>query len=45
MPIASLVRDNLLSAIARGNGDLDFSALAEVSAENAGIGREPQAKT
>jgi 3-hydroxyisobutyrate dehydrogenase-like beta-hydroxyacid dehydrogenase len=37
MPIASLVRDHLLSGIARGKGDLDWSALALVIAENAGL--------
>src|SRR4051794_14502104 len=38
MPLASLVRDHLVSAVARGKGDLDFTALAQVVAENAGIG-------
>jgi 3-hydroxyisobutyrate dehydrogenase-like beta-hydroxyacid dehydrogenase len=38
MPLGSLVRDHLLSAVARGKGDLDWTALAEVVAENAGIG-------
>ncbi len=37
MPLASLVRDNLLSALALGKGDLDLCALAEVSAERAGL--------
>jgi 3-hydroxyisobutyrate dehydrogenase-like beta-hydroxyacid dehydrogenase len=37
MPVASLVRDQLVSAVARGKGDLDWTALAEVIAENAGI--------
>jgi 3-hydroxyisobutyrate dehydrogenase-like beta-hydroxyacid dehydrogenase len=37
MPIASLVRDHLLTAIARGKADLDWSALAEVALENAGL--------
>jgi 3-hydroxyisobutyrate dehydrogenase-like beta-hydroxyacid dehydrogenase len=38
MPLGSLVRDHLLSAVARGKGDLDWTAVAEVVAENAGIG-------
>ena len=37
MPLASLVRDHLLTAIARGQGDLDWSVVARVSAENAGL--------
>jgi 3-hydroxyisobutyrate dehydrogenase-like beta-hydroxyacid dehydrogenase len=42
MPIASLVRDQLLTAMARGKGDLDWSALAEVALENAGLGAVPK---
>ena len=37
LPIASLVRDQLISGIARGLGDSDWSALGQVAAENAGI--------
>jgi 3-hydroxyisobutyrate dehydrogenase-like beta-hydroxyacid dehydrogenase len=37
MPIASLVRDQMLSAVARGLGDIDWSGLAKVAAENAGL--------
>jgi 3-hydroxyisobutyrate dehydrogenase-like beta-hydroxyacid dehydrogenase len=37
MPIASLVRDHFLDAIAHGQGDLDWSSIARVSARNAGI--------
>ena len=37
MPIASLVRDQLISGIARGYGESDWSALGRVVAENAGI--------
>jgi 3-hydroxyisobutyrate dehydrogenase-like beta-hydroxyacid dehydrogenase len=37
MPVASLVRDNLLSAIGRGMEDLDWSATAKLAAENAGL--------
>jgi 3-hydroxyisobutyrate dehydrogenase-like beta-hydroxyacid dehydrogenase len=32
MPLASLVRDHLVSAVARGKADLDFTALAQVVA-------------
>ena len=37
MPVASLVRDNLLTAIGRGMEDLDWSATAKLAAENAGL--------
>jgi 3-hydroxyisobutyrate dehydrogenase-like beta-hydroxyacid dehydrogenase len=37
MPVASLVHDELLSAIARGYKDLDMAALGKLSAENAGL--------
>jgi len=37
LPIASLVRDNLLSALAQGKGELDWSILAGIAAERAGI--------
>jgi 3-hydroxyisobutyrate dehydrogenase-like beta-hydroxyacid dehydrogenase len=37
MPLASLMRDHLMSGMARGKGDLDWTALAQVIAENAGI--------
>src|SRR3974390_608766 len=37
LPIASLVRDNLLTAISRGMEDLDWSATARLAAENAGL--------
>jgi 3-hydroxyisobutyrate dehydrogenase-like beta-hydroxyacid dehydrogenase len=37
MPIASLVRDHILAAIARNGEDLDWSSFARVSAENAGL--------
>lgn len=36
MPVASLLRDHLLEAIAQGDGDRDWSALAEVSRRHAG---------
>lgn len=37
MPIASLARDHILTAIARNGEDLDWSSFARVSAENAGL--------
>ena len=37
LPMASLIRDQMLSAIARGQGDLDWASLARVAAENAGL--------
>jgi 3-hydroxyisobutyrate dehydrogenase-like beta-hydroxyacid dehydrogenase len=36
MPVASLLRDHLLEAIAQGDGDLDWAALAEVARRHAG---------
>jgi len=37
MPIASLVRDHLVSALAQGQADLDWSSLAKIAARNAGL--------
>jgi 3-hydroxyisobutyrate dehydrogenase-like beta-hydroxyacid dehydrogenase len=37
MPVAGVARDGMLSAIANGFGDLDWTALARVSFERAGI--------
>jgi 3-hydroxyisobutyrate dehydrogenase-like beta-hydroxyacid dehydrogenase len=37
MPVASLVRDHILAAIARNGEDLDWSAFSKISAENAGL--------
>jgi 3-hydroxyisobutyrate dehydrogenase-like beta-hydroxyacid dehydrogenase len=37
MPFASVVRDNLLAAIGRGMEDMDWSSIARVAAENAGL--------
>jgi 3-hydroxyisobutyrate dehydrogenase-like beta-hydroxyacid dehydrogenase len=37
MPVASVIRDHLLSGIARGKSGLDWSALAQVVAEDAGL--------
>jgi 3-hydroxyisobutyrate dehydrogenase-like beta-hydroxyacid dehydrogenase len=37
MPIASVVRDRFLTAMARGNADKDWSALGLIAAEDAGL--------
>ncbi len=37
MPFASQLRDHMLAAVAQGKGDLDWSALAELAAERAGL--------
>lgn len=37
MPFASVVRDHLLSAIANGQSDLDWSSFSRVAARNAGL--------
>jgi 3-hydroxyisobutyrate dehydrogenase-like beta-hydroxyacid dehydrogenase len=37
MPVASLIRDHFLTAIARGYRELDWSALARITAEDAGL--------
>ena len=37
MPLASLVHDHLLSALAQGQGDLDWSSMTQVLARNAGL--------
>ncbi len=37
LPIASLIRDHLISGIARGYGETDWSAVARVAAEDAGL--------
>jgi len=37
MPLASLVHDHLLAALAQGQGDLDWSSMARVLARNAGL--------
>jgi 3-hydroxyisobutyrate dehydrogenase-like beta-hydroxyacid dehydrogenase len=39
LPIASLLHDRLLAAIGRGKGDKDWAALAELMAEEAGLGK------
>lgn len=40
LPLASLIRDHFLTAIAHGQGDIDWAGLAQVSAENAGLNQE-----
>jgi len=37
MPVANLVHDRLLTLVAQGRQDLDWSALALLSAEQAGL--------
>jgi 3-hydroxyisobutyrate dehydrogenase-like beta-hydroxyacid dehydrogenase len=37
MPVASVIRDHMLTGLARGYADADWSALAEVVAESAGL--------
>lgn len=37
MPLASLVHDNLLAALAQGQGELDWSSMTQVIARNAGL--------
>jgi 3-hydroxyisobutyrate dehydrogenase-like beta-hydroxyacid dehydrogenase len=38
MPSVDVVHDRLVSGVARGHGDLDWSALALIAAEEAGLG-------
>ena len=40
LPLAGLIRDNYLNAIAHGHADIDWSAVAEVAARNAGLATE-----
>jgi 3-hydroxyisobutyrate dehydrogenase-like beta-hydroxyacid dehydrogenase len=37
LPLASLIRDHFLTAIAHGQADIDWAGLAQVSARNAGL--------
>ena len=37
LPMASLVREKFLTALARGMQDLDWSAVYEISRRNAGL--------
>lgn len=38
MPVASVIRDHALAAVANGMSELDWAALAKVAALNAGLG-------
>jgi 3-hydroxyisobutyrate dehydrogenase-like beta-hydroxyacid dehydrogenase len=40
MPIATLIGNNFLTALAQGMGELDWSAIATVSFQNAGLKKE-----
>ncbi len=42
MPVASLVRDHLVTAIARGMENSDLAAFARIAAENAGLKPAPR---
>ncbi len=44
MPLASLIRDRFITAIARGWADLDWSALSLVSLEAAGLPQDAKAE-
>jgi 3-hydroxyisobutyrate dehydrogenase-like beta-hydroxyacid dehydrogenase len=37
LPIASLIRDHMLTALARGMEDMDWSSIANLAAQNAGL--------
>jgi 3-hydroxyisobutyrate dehydrogenase-like beta-hydroxyacid dehydrogenase len=43
LPAASMIRDHMLTAIARGMDDMDWSATAKLAAENAGLSERPPA--
>ena len=38
MPVAGVLRDHFLEALAAGKGEQDWAALAEVSANHAALG-------
>ena len=40
LPLASLIRDHFLCAIAHGQGEIDWAGLAKVNAENAGLNQQ-----
>jgi 3-hydroxyisobutyrate dehydrogenase-like beta-hydroxyacid dehydrogenase len=44
LPLASLIRDQMLAALARGYGDLDWSAFALIAGEAAGLARRREAQ-
>lgn len=37
MPVASLIRDHMLDALAHGQGEMDWSSIAKVAARSAGL--------
>ena len=39
MPMASLVRDRFVAALAQGWAESDWAAIARISAQNAGLGK------
>jgi 3-hydroxyisobutyrate dehydrogenase-like beta-hydroxyacid dehydrogenase len=41
MPLASLIRDHFLSALAQGQGDKDWSSVTQVMARSAGLETKP----
>lgn len=43
MPMASVIRDRFITAMARGNSNKDWSALGLIAAEDAGLRPEPSA--
>jgi 3-hydroxyisobutyrate dehydrogenase-like beta-hydroxyacid dehydrogenase len=43
MPMASLVRDRFLAAMAQGLGEADWAAIARMSAQEAGLAKEKEA--
>ncbi|HUA00026.1 MAG TPA: NAD(P)-dependent oxidoreductase [Candidatus Aquilonibacter sp.] len=45
LPIGSLLRDRFLAAIAKGRGDMDWTAIAVGVAEDAGLKAEPRSQT
>jgi 3-hydroxyisobutyrate dehydrogenase-like beta-hydroxyacid dehydrogenase len=44
LPFADIVRDRFLSAISRGDGELDWAAIAKRAAEDAGVASVSAAK-
>ena len=38
MPFASVLRDQLLAALAAGQGEMDWASVAKIAARNAGLG-------
>jgi len=37
MPLASLIHDHFLAAVANGQAEMDWSSIARVAARNAGL--------